>query len=62
MQLGCGMLSVDYLATVAAYPKPDDKIRSTSLKVLLITVSLTAFRCLLQDLIFEDLISKVIAI
>lgn len=24
---------MDYLATVAAYPKPDDKIRSTSLKV-----------------------------
>ncbi|KAJ6798571.1 Uncharacterized protein M6B38_209900 [Iris pallida] len=31
--LGCGGVSVDYLATVAAYPKPDDKIRSTSLKV-----------------------------
>lgn len=31
--LGCGAVSVDYLATVAAFPKPDDKIRSTSLKV-----------------------------
>ncbi|KAK4272978.1 hypothetical protein QN277_021458 [Acacia crassicarpa] len=31
--LGCGSVSVDFLATVAAYPKPDDKIRSTSLKV-----------------------------
>ncbi|XP_028555990.1 uncharacterized protein LOC114580997 isoform X2 [Dendrobium catenatum] len=31
--LGCGSLSVDYLATVVAFPKPDDKIRSTSLKV-----------------------------
>uniref|UniRef100_A0A5B7BCY7 Putative ribokinase n=1 Tax=Davidia involucrata TaxID=16924 RepID=A0A5B7BCY7_DAVIN len=31
--LGCGAAVVDFLATVAAYPKPDDKIRSTSLKV-----------------------------
>ncbi|MED6183482.1 hypothetical protein PIB30_038259 [Stylosanthes scabra] len=31
--LGCGSVSVDLLATVAAYPKPDDKIRSTSFKV-----------------------------
>ncbi|KAF8388317.1 hypothetical protein HHK36_026983 [Tetracentron sinense] len=31
--LGCGAVVVDFLATVAAYPKPDDKIRSTSLKV-----------------------------
>ncbi|KAI0500458.1 hypothetical protein KFK09_018670 [Dendrobium nobile] len=31
--LGCGALSLDYLATVDAFPKPDDKIRSTSLKV-----------------------------
>ncbi|KAJ1416828.1 Ribokinase-like [Sesbania bispinosa] len=31
--VGCGAVSVDFLATVAAYPKPDDKIRSTSLKV-----------------------------
>ncbi|KAK4756531.1 hypothetical protein SAY87_006658 [Trapa incisa] len=31
--VGLGLLSVDYLATVASYPKPDDKIRSTSLKV-----------------------------
>ena len=26
-------MTMDFLATVAAYPKPDDKIRSTSLKV-----------------------------
>jgi hypothetical protein len=26
---------VDFLATVASFPKPDDKIRSTSLKVSL---------------------------
>ncbi|KHN43988.1 hypothetical protein glysoja_041898 [Glycine soja] len=25
---------MDFLATVAAYPKPDDKIRSTSLKIV----------------------------
>lgn len=31
--LGCGSVSVDFLATVASYPQPDDKIRSTSLKV-----------------------------
>ncbi|KAJ0966551.1 hypothetical protein J5N97_023468 [Dioscorea zingiberensis] len=31
--LGCGAVSVDYLATVASFPQPDDKIRSTSLKV-----------------------------
>ena len=33
MQVGCGSVTMDFLATVAAYPKPDDKIRSTSLKV-----------------------------
>ncbi|KAJ9697090.1 hypothetical protein PVL29_009031 [Vitis rotundifolia] len=31
--LGCGAAVVDLLAAVAAYPKPDDKIRTTSLKV-----------------------------
>ncbi|XP_073012585.1 uncharacterized protein [Typha latifolia] len=31
--LGCGAVSVDYLATVASFPQPDDKIRSLSLKV-----------------------------
>ncbi|XP_072090554.1 uncharacterized protein [Arachis hypogaea] len=31
--LGCGSASIDLLATVAAYPKPDEKIRSTSFKV-----------------------------
>ncbi|KAK7336940.1 hypothetical protein VNO77_17494 [Canavalia gladiata] len=31
--VGCGAVSVDFLATVATYPKPDDKIRSTSFKV-----------------------------
>lgn len=32
-QLGCGSAVLDLLAAVAAFPKPDDKIRSTSLKV-----------------------------
>ncbi|GMH02539.1 hypothetical protein Nepgr_004378 [Nepenthes gracilis] len=31
--LGCGALSLDFLAAVATYPKPDDKIRTTNLKV-----------------------------
>ncbi|CAH2077655.1 unnamed protein product [Thlaspi arvense] len=31
--LGCGGATVDFLATVDSYPQPDDKIRSTSLKV-----------------------------
>lgn len=32
-QLGCGAVSADYLATVASFPNPDDKIRSLTLKV-----------------------------
>ncbi|KAI3682629.1 hypothetical protein L1987_82734 [Smallanthus sonchifolius] len=31
--LGLGAVSVDLLATVASFPNPDDKIRSTSMKV-----------------------------
>ncbi|KAK1290253.1 putative fructokinase-3 [Acorus calamus] len=31
--LGCGAVSVDFLATVSAFPRPDDKIRSTSFMV-----------------------------
>ncbi|KAL9239092.1 hypothetical protein vseg_013444 [Gypsophila vaccaria] len=31
--LGCGSATVDLLAAVASYPKPDDKIRSTSFQV-----------------------------
>ncbi|GAA0172866.1 secondary carrier transporter [Lithospermum erythrorhizon] len=31
--VGCGSACLDYLAAVASYPKPDDKIRSTSFKV-----------------------------
>uniref|UniRef100_A0A2P2L515 Ribokinase-like n=1 Tax=Rhizophora mucronata TaxID=61149 RepID=A0A2P2L515_RHIMU len=32
-QLGCGGAAVDFLAAVASYPKPDEKIRSTSFMV-----------------------------
>ncbi|KAL5859970.1 hypothetical protein ACOSQ4_001266 [Xanthoceras sorbifolium] len=31
--VGCGGVGLDFLAAVASYPNPDDKIRSTSLKV-----------------------------
>ncbi|TKY62284.1 DNA-directed RNA polymerase III subunit RPC8 [Spatholobus suberectus] len=31
--VGYGMTTVDFLATVDGYPKPDDKVRSSSLKV-----------------------------
>ncbi|XP_078427742.1 pfkB-like carbohydrate kinase family protein isoform X1 [Wolffia australiana] len=31
--VGCGGITIDYLATVAAFPRPDDKIRSTSSKI-----------------------------
>ncbi|KAM4070181.1 hypothetical protein ACJW30_12G145200 [Castanea mollissima] len=31
--VGCGGASVDFLAAVATYPTPDDKIRTTNLKV-----------------------------
>ncbi|XP_004493847.1 uncharacterized protein [Cicer arietinum] len=31
--VGCGMTTVDFLATVDRYPKPDDKVRTTSFKV-----------------------------
>ena len=33
LQLGVGSATVDFLAAVASYPNPDDKIRTTSLKV-----------------------------
>ncbi|XP_028765577.1 ribokinase [Neltuma alba] len=31
--VGFGMTTVDFLATVDAYPKPDDKVRTTSFKI-----------------------------
>lgn len=39
LQLGVGTVSVDFLAAVASYPNPDDKIRTTSLKVCVLLVS-----------------------
>ena len=37
-QVGCGGAAIDYLASVVSYPKPDDKIRTTALEVILITL------------------------
>ena len=37
VQVGCGSVTLDFLAAVATYPKPDDKTRSTSSKVLQFT-------------------------
>lgn len=31
--VGCGGVTIDFLAAVASFPKPDDKIRSTSFQV-----------------------------
>lgn len=31
--VGCGSCGVDYLASVAAYPKPDEKLRTDTLEV-----------------------------
>ncbi|CAL4933707.1 unnamed protein product [Urochloa decumbens] len=31
--LGCGLVTLDYLATVDAYPRPDDKIRTGELQI-----------------------------
>jgi len=33
IMVGCGTVSTDYLASVAAFPQPDEKIRSTALQV-----------------------------
>lgn len=32
--MGCGTVSTDYLASVAAFPQPDEKLRSTDLQVI----------------------------
>lgn len=40
LQLGVGGTSVDFLAAVASYPNPDDKIRTTSLKVCSIPLAM----------------------
>lgn len=34
LQLGVGMAGVDFLAAVASFPNPDDKIRSTNFEVI----------------------------
>ncbi|XP_054800438.1 uncharacterized protein LOC129304707 isoform X2 [Prosopis cineraria] len=57
--LGCGSVSVDFLATVAAYPKPDDKIRSTSLKVQGGGNAANALTCVARLGLKPRLISKV---
>ena len=31
--VGCGGVGIDYLASVAAYPKPDEKLRTQALQV-----------------------------
>lgn len=36
VQVGCGSVTLDFLAAVATYPKPDDKTRSTSSKVIVL--------------------------
>uniref|UniRef100_A0A7N0SYH4 Carbohydrate kinase PfkB domain-containing protein n=1 Tax=Kalanchoe fedtschenkoi TaxID=63787 RepID=A0A7N0SYH4_KALFE len=33
LYVGCGLVGLDFVAAVDAYPKPDEKIRTTSLKV-----------------------------
>lgn len=43
VQVGCGAVGLDFLATVAAYPKPDQKIRSTSFKVFPFLFNLYSF-------------------
>eukprot|EP00951_Prasinocladus_malaysianus_P014904 scaffold113645_cov45-Prasinocladus_malaysianus.AAC.2 len=30
--VGCGGIGIDYLASVASYPKPDDKLRTQALQ------------------------------
>ncbi|XP_020224934.1 uncharacterized protein LOC109806830 isoform X4 [Cajanus cajan] len=57
--VGCGGVSIDFLATVAAYPKPDDKIRSTSLKVQGGGNAGNALTCLARLGLNTRLISKV---
>jgi hypothetical protein len=43
--VGCGSSGVDYLASVAAYPKPDQKLRTETLEV----GTRTAAKVLLQQ-------------
>ncbi|KAI5395296.1 hypothetical protein KIW84_061767 [Lathyrus oleraceus] len=57
--VGCGSLTVDFLATVAAYPKPDDKIRTTTLKVQGGGNAANALTCLARLGLNTRLISKI---
>ncbi|XP_022640355.1 ketohexokinase isoform X4 [Vigna radiata var. radiata] len=57
--VGCGGVAVDYLASVAAYPKPDDKIRTTNLKVQGGGNAGNALTCLARLGLNARLISKV---
>ncbi|BAT95480.1 hypothetical protein VIGAN_08221800 [Vigna angularis var. angularis] len=57
--VGCGGVSVDFLASVAAYPKPDDKIRTTNLKVQGGGNAGNALTCLARLGLNARLISKV---
>lgn len=57
--VGCGGVSIDFLATVAAYPKPDDKIRTTNLKVQGGGNAGNALTCLARLGLNPRLISKV---
>ncbi|XP_010433175.1 PREDICTED: ketohexokinase-like isoform X2 [Camelina sativa] len=57
--LGCGGIAVDFLATVDSYPQPDDKIRSTSLKVQGGGNAANALTCAARLGLTSRLISKV---
>ncbi|XP_042974427.1 ketohexokinase-like isoform X2 [Carya illinoinensis] len=57
--VGCGIAVVDYLAAVAAYPKPDEKIRTTSSKVQGGGNAGNALTCLARLGLNPRLISKV---
>ncbi|XP_041009519.1 sulfofructose kinase [Juglans microcarpa x Juglans regia] len=57
--VGCGIAVVDYLAAVAAYPQPDEKIRTTSLKVQGGGNAANALTCMARLGLNPRLISKV---
>ncbi|XP_010438397.1 PREDICTED: ketohexokinase isoform X2 [Camelina sativa] len=57
--LGCGGIAVDFLATVDSYPQPDDKIRTTSLKVQGGGNAANALTCAARLGLTSRLISKV---
>lgn len=57
--MGCGSVTVDFLATVSAYPKPDDKIRTTNLKVQGGGNAGNALTCLARLGLNTRLISKI---